>query len=94
VYVLAGRYTESEKVFGPSAVDVISYGAAFDLGWSFVLESGLVITLGAGMHQRWAQRELVDRTEAMDDTPRTNELIDSFTKGLAPRVLAQLGYAF
>ena len=94
-YVLAGRYAESDKLFGKSDVDIISYGAAFDTGWSFVLNNGLVIAIGVGMTQRSAQRQRDDDPARVpDDMPRSRGFVDAFTKGLGPRLLAQVGYAF
>jgi len=98
ISALAGRYNESKELFGQSKADIFSYGAAVDVGWSFILDNGLVITVGAGLHKRWAQESRVvsPRTDdIVDDTPEpTNTMVYGFTKGFGPRVLAQLGYAF
>lgn len=100
IFVSGGRYYESKELLGKEdGVDVITYGAAFDLGWSFVLPSGIQITIGAGIQKRWSQRELRDRPAMPDDTPSGNGdgSIASYLftrQGLSPRVLTQLGYAF
>jgi hypothetical protein len=94
-YVVGGRYRAQAALFDGDgdSVDVISYGAAFDLGWSWVTSGGVVIAFGAGLDKRWAQRTAESRGMA-DDTPSGPGVPKFFTEGINPRVLAQVGYAF
>jgi len=84
VYAVGGRYVAKHGV-NESESSIISYGGAFDVGWSFCSRSNVVVALGAGAELRGAQ-----------ESPRThNDLAKTFlSAGVHPRGLVQVGAFF
>lgn len=82
VYGVGGRY-ESEK--GSQDVQIVSYGGAADIGWSWCTKHNVVIAFGFGAEYRGAD----------EDKGRMNDIAELFlAPGVHPRALLQIGAFF
>ena len=83
MYALGGRYANER---GAQAIDVISYGGAADLGWSFCTKArNVVVALGFGAEIRGAQ----------ENGGRMGDVAEVFLgRGPRPRALVQVGAFF